>query len=259
MIPPSSPDPINAPATRFGCLIAGAHEERLKGLAEALSLTPVEPAQCAGFDFLLSANSANGALCIVSGADTSTPLLTSGTDGSELARRISAGKKQLFGRAIGLPRRANPNILDATGGLGRDALTLAGLGCPVSVIERHPLLYALLGETLSGSPFNHSITLHHGEAVPAIARAADSCDVLYLDPMYDSGDKQALPKKDQQTLRQLVGPDSDASELLRAGIQAGIHRIVVKRSPRAPCLDGLDPALNFRGNRVRYDVYLNPD
>ena len=63
---------------------------------------------------------------------------------ADVRRRISAGKKQLLARAIGLHKHPAPRVLDATAGLGRDGFTLAALGAGVTLLERHPQTAALL-------------------------------------------------------------------------------------------------------------------
>ena len=50
---------------------------------------------------------------------------------------------------MGIQPGIRPRVLDATAGLGRDAFVLATLGCEVSLIERQPLIAALLDDGLS--------------------------------------------------------------------------------------------------------------
>ena len=40
-------------------------------------------------------------------------------------------------------------MVDATAGLGRDAFVLASLGCTVTMLERHPVVAALLADGLA--------------------------------------------------------------------------------------------------------------
>jgi 16S rRNA (guanine1516-N2)-methyltransferase len=40
-------------------------------------------------------------------------------------------------------------VLDATAGLGKDAFVLASLGCQMTLIERQPLIAALLEDGLA--------------------------------------------------------------------------------------------------------------
>ena len=43
-------------------------------------------------------------------------------------RKFGGGRRQAIGRAVDLKKGANPTIVDATAGLGRDAFVLASLG-----------------------------------------------------------------------------------------------------------------------------------
>jgi 16S rRNA (guanine1516-N2)-methyltransferase len=40
-------------------------------------------------------------------------------------------------------------VIDGTAGLGKDAFVLAGLGCKVTLVERHPVVVALLADGLA--------------------------------------------------------------------------------------------------------------
>src|SRR3546814_18502596 len=76
--------------------------------------------------------------------------------------------------------------------------------------------------------------------------------------MYPHRDKQALPQKDMQILRELTGSDPDADTLLRPALAIARRRVVVKRPSHAPFLAGREPAFQLTGKQARYDVSL-PD
>lgn len=80
-------------------------------------------------------------------------------------------------------------------------------------------------------------------------------DVVYLDPMFPHRDKSALVKKEMQLFRPVVGDDPDASALLEAALACARYRVVVKRSRRAPAIEGVAPGLTLEGKSSRYDVY----
>ena len=51
---------------------------------------------------------------------------------------------------MGLNHRGfKPQVLDLTAGLGRDGFVLASLGASVSMLERHPIVFALLDDGLA--------------------------------------------------------------------------------------------------------------
>ena len=72
-------------------------------------------------------------------------------------RQFGGGKGQMIARAIGIASGVRPTILDATAGLGRDAFVLASLGCAVTLIERHPLVAALLEDGLQRAGADQAI------------------------------------------------------------------------------------------------------
>ncbi|MDR0440248.1 MAG: class I SAM-dependent methyltransferase, partial [Candidatus Accumulibacter sp.] len=63
-------------------------------------------------------------------------------------RRFGGGSGQMIARAAGIAPGVRPRILDATAGCGYDAFVLAGLGCEITLIERNPLVAALLEDGL---------------------------------------------------------------------------------------------------------------
>ena len=54
-------------------------------------------------------------------------------------------------RAIGVDRGVR-TVVDATAGLGRDAFALAAVGASVTLIERDPVLAALLDDAIARAP-----------------------------------------------------------------------------------------------------------
>jgi len=174
-----------------------------------------------------------------------------------LATRLrTARKDQPLPRALGLPRRATPPaVFDATAGLGRDALLLARLGCPIVAWERQPVLAALLADAAARLGFEH-VQVHGGDATAALAALPDDRrpDAVYLDPMFAiSGSSQV--KKDMQICRLLAGPPTDTDALVAAAFRAARERVVVKRHPQHQPLRP-QPSFTVNGERVRFDVYL---
>ncbi|MFH1748269.1 MAG: class I SAM-dependent methyltransferase [Planctomycetota bacterium] len=183
----------------------------------------------------------------------------------ENARRLAtASRRQPLALAVGLKKRT-PTIVDATAGLGRDAMLLASLGCPVIAVERSVILGAMLRDALervvtvpaAGEIRPCQMTLIIGDAVEVLARMSEqeAPDVVYLDPMYPPSGKSALPKKEMRILRRLVGDDPDAGGLLEVARRVARDRVVVKRTPRAPPLAPA-PTMSYRGKLARYDVYI---
>ena len=180
---------------------------------------------------------------------------------ADLARRIAGGRRQLLARAVGLHKRSDLTILDATGGMGRDAFTLASLGAQVELVERQPLAMSLLEDALlraAGNPQTATaaarLTLWPGDSRNHFMRKP--WDVIYLDPVYPGHDRDARSKKEMQFLRELSGGDPDAASLLQEGLAARPGRVVVKRPRSAPPLGDRLPTFELRGTQARFDVYL---
>ncbi|MBV52931.1 MAG: hypothetical protein CL816_02555 [Coxiellaceae bacterium] len=192
------------------------------------------------------------------------PLRIDFLSGSNYHRyRFGGGKRQLIGRAIGLKSGYKPSILDLTAGLGRDGFVLASLGCSVTLLERSPVLYALLRDGLqrahSATWFQTlSLTLHHQEAHKYLASlpAEQYPEVIYCDPMFPESKQTALVKKDMRLLRDLIGDDLDADLLLPKSLKVATKRVVVKRHLHAPFINQSTPSIQFKGKSSRYDVYL---
>lgn len=185
-------------------------------------------------------------------------------NGPEVRRRIAAGRKQLLARALGLHKQRDLHILDATAGLGRDACTMAALGATVTLVERQPLLCELLRDarrrlldSAGGHDTAQRMRIESGEAL-ALLRSGERWDVIHLDPMYPHRNKQALPQKEMQMLRELSGADEDADALLAPALAACRLRVVVKRPSHAPFLAGRKPDFQLDGTQARYDVYIPP-
>jgi 16S rRNA (guanine1516-N2)-methyltransferase len=188
--------------------------------------------------------------------------------GGALAHRLhfGGGRGQPLARAVGMKPGFSPVIVDATGGLGRDAFVLASLGSTVTLCERSPLLAALLDDGLQRAALNAEIgawveqrlRLVFADSVQYLAGLHDAQrpDVVYLDPMYPPGKSQVLVKKEMRALQQLVGDDRDSAELLTTALISAKRRVVVKRPKRADWLAGKKPSTCIDSKKTRYDVYV---
>lgn len=181
-------------------------------------------------------------------------------------RRFGGGRGQPIAKAVGLKSGANPDVIDATGGLGRDAFVLASLGCKVTLIERSPVVAALLADGLNrakedaeiGSWVAARLCLIHANAVEWM-NALDENDfpeVVYLDPMFPHRSKSALVKKEMRLLQQLIGIDPDANTLLPSALRIAKKRVVVKRPDAAPYLAETEPTVSITSKKHRFDVYV---
>lgn len=222
------------------------------------SKTPGSDAR--GFSFELV--SCDGSLQLVAHHHPQFSPLRLDWTGEAIRRRIAAGRRKLLARAIGLHKTSGLSVLDATAGLGRDGFTLAALGAQVTLVERQPLLAALLRDALARAHADAAWTAVAGRMQLIEAHALDVLrsgahwDVVHLDPMYPHRGKDALPQKEMQILRELCGADADADGLLEPALAACRRRVVVKRPLHAPHLDSRNPHFQLTGTQARYDVYL---
>lgn len=169
-------------------------------------------------------------------------------------------RRQPLARALGRRRR---RVVDATAGFGQDALRLALWGHEVVAIERHPCVAALLEDGISRArdlferaPHGGSLSVRSGDARQLLETLEPPPEIIYLDPMFPPKPKpSALAKKGIRLLRELVGDDPDAEELLGVACRVATRRVVVKRPTHAGPL-GPEPDLSERGKLARYDVYL---
>jgi len=180
-------------------------------------------------------------------------------------RNHGGGTGQAIAKAIGLKSKKNLSVLDATAGTGTDSFVLAALGCQVQMIERHPIVAALLQDALNRAEQDvdvHDITqnmsLHAGSAVEYMNTLESDCfDVVYLDPMFPHSGKNAQVKKSMQYFRDMVGKDEDADDLLEPALNAAKYRVVVKRPRKSPYLMDRKPTLSHEGKANRFDIYVN--
>ena len=242
-------------------------QHQARALAEELALPwlgVVKPQQVRDYSILLYSDDQGLALQIT-GKGAPGPVRAEFVTGKMGYRREhGGGTGQLVARAVGLQKtRAGLHVLDATAGLGQDAFVLAGLGCRVTLLERNPVIHALLADGLARAALNPDcapvvarMTLESGSSIDWLVKAdPESVDVVYLDPMFPHRDKSALVKKEMQVFRQVVGDDDDSAQLLQAALKAARYRVVVKRPRKAPAVEGPEPATRIEGKSSRYDIY----
>lgn len=258
----SSPNPLLA--------VAGsplADRSSLEALARQLALTYLGiclPRQTTAFPYLLYGDE-QGLSLQATGKAAPGPVraeFAAGKAGYRLEH--GGGTGQLVARAVGLQKtRQTLHVLDATAGLGQDAFVLAGLGCRLTLMERSPVIHALLADGLARGRLNAVVApvvarmeLVHGDSARWLSEAEGAvADVIYLDPMFPHRDKSALVKKEMRVFRELVGSDADAGGLLAAALEHARYRVVVKRPRKAPALAGPAPAAKVEGKTSRYDIY----
>ena len=188
--------------------------------------------------------------------------------GTAMRHRRRSGHNELLGRAVGVGKKPQLRVLDATAGLGRDSFVLADLGCDVILCERNPVIAEILRAGMDTAvavsdrwldDVMGRMQLCPGDARDMPGSRLRGVDVIYLDPMFPPRDKSAAVKKEMalfQLLLDKAAGGQDANELLLWALQQDVARVVVKRPPRAPNLAQRQPSHCISGKAVRYDVYV---
>jgi 16S rRNA (guanine1516-N2)-methyltransferase len=226
-------------------------------LARELKLPLIEPADSPQFRYVLVPSPQGLRLC-----DSCNPRARPlSVDASWLiAQGSTISRRQPLARAVGRQAR---NIVDVTAGFGDDALLLAAMGYRVMAIERCPVVGALLRDGIMracadsklAGLLDQRLTLLIGDARELLPRLDLEPDTIYMDPMFPPKRKRsALARKSARVLRELVGDDQDAPQLLQLCLQQAKQRVVVKRPHYAAPLMP-KPSLSYSGKLVRYDVY----
>ena len=132
--------------------------------------------------------------------------------------------------------------------------------------ERHPVVYAVLitgwrRDCEAGrvpSEIAGRLEFAHVESADMLTRIDRMNTGVYLDPMYPQPRRsRALPRRELQVLRQLLGEEEDAAEIVDAA-RLRAARVVVKRPHRAQPLVP-DVSFEIATKLVRFDVYVNPE
>ncbi len=178
-------------------------------------------------------------------------------------RQFGGGRNQPMAKAVGLKSGINPHILDATAGLGRDSFVLASLGCQVTMLEKNPVISALLKDGLQrgqaddiASDICQRMMLINSDSTTYMQQCTAAPDVVYLDPMYPHREKSALIKKEMRLFQLLLGEPTDNRKLLAAALSCATKRVVVKRPKAAEELPGKKPSMTISSKNTRYDVYV---
>lgn len=179
-------------------------------------------------------------------------------------RKFGGGKGQAIAKAVGLKPGVAPTVVDGTAGLGRDAFVLASLGCKVTMLERSPIVAALLEDGLVrakqdseiGDWIEERLQLVHASSLSELEFLNIHPDVVYLDPMYPHKKKSALVKKEMRVFQSLVGADLDADGLFAPAMKVAAKRVVVKRPDYAEYLAEAKPSMAIETKKNRFDVYV---
>lgn len=177
--------------------------------------------------------------------------------------RFGGGRGQDLPKAMGLRAGKTPVIVDATAGLGRDAFLLASLGAQVTLIERSEHMHDLLAQGMrradrEGGQFAEIVsrmTLLQGDAKDLIPTLAG--EAILIDPMHPPRKSSALVRQELRQVREIVGTDDDAAELVQVALDHARKRVVLKWPAKVDPIQGVRPCSHqILGKTTRYDVFM---
>ena len=235
----------------------------MPGVPESAGGTPVASTEEAlARELALVVGVVDGRLAVWDPAQRAAPLSVewaTGRQGYRLAAERVRHERLI--KALGRVRQQPASVLDLTAGLGRDAALMASAGFAVTLVERQPLLHALLADALTraaDTPLARQLSLLPAGEATALALPAGPWHAVYLDPMFPGRDKSAAVKQNLQWLQRLCHyPDAaEEATLLETARRQNADRVVVKRPRRAPPLANARPHHAIEGKTVRFDVYV---
>lgn len=180
------------------------------------------------------------------------------------AHRLKYGGKyvQPLAKAIGLKKGIQLSVFDATAGFGSDAMLLAAWGCKVSMVERNPLVFAVLQDGIERARQavefeNCEITYECIDSRHFLEKTVTPFDVIYLDPMFELEKRGAKSGKNMQALQTMLSSDeNNFYELFSLAQRHALRRVVVKRAKSSEYIVSTPPSFTIDGKANRFDVYL---
>lgn len=186
----------------------------------------------------------------------------------QMLPRIKAGnlQKELLVRASKMKgTSSNLTAIDATAGLGEDALLLAAAGFSVRLYEYDSVIALLLQDALNRAAIVPELTdivgrmkLFQENSIFSLQNLVEQPDLVLLDPMFPARHKSALIKKKFQLLQQLECPCTDESALIHAAIAAEPRKVVIKRPLKGSYLAGYKPDYSLKSKVIRFDCLVLP-
>lgn len=177
--------------------------------------------------------------------------------------QFGGGRGQALPKAIGMKGQNNPHVVDATAGLGRDGFLLASLGARVTLIERSPKMHSLLTDGMAHArdaseelaQIIERMTLLSGDAKDLLPGLDP--EIILIDPMHPPRKNSALVKQELRLVREIVGIDEDAAELMAIALKYARNRVVLKWPQKSRPMSGLPkPSHQIIGKSTRYDVFM---
>jgi len=153
-------------------------------------------------------------------------------------------------KALGLKKsQPKPRVLDCTAGTLKDALLIYHGFEAITCCERNPLAQFLIQTALEQQPLEN----FHFIAKACTEIDLGGFDCLYYDPMYQTKNAKALPRKEMQFFRDHIGNDQDIDSVFSYLLKSK-KRLVLKRSQKSSAMGS--PHHSYGEKSTIYDVYL---
>ncbi len=157
----------------------------------------------------------------------------------------------------------NPIAVDCTAGLGEDSFLLAACGFRVYLFEYNPVIFSLLEDAVKRAleipelkETAGRMTIINENSITGVKNLNFTPDLIYLDPMFPSKQKNSLTQKKLQMFQQLELPCMDEKFLLESAFSVSPKKIIIKRPLKGPFLSDIKPNYSISGKAVRYDCLV---
>jgi 16S rRNA (guanine1516-N2)-methyltransferase len=165
-----------------------------------------------------------------------------------LKKTMKSYKQESLYKALALAKNKEALVADATLGTGKDSLLMKIMGAEVHAYERNPWVYLLALDAYHRLSSKNGLTLHFGSI-------DKSYPFIYFDPMFPEKKKSALPPKEMQIFKALVGDDLDQAIEASRLLNFSSKRLLVKRPSWAlPVLP--KPHMSYDTKLMRLDAYV---
>ena len=131
------------------------------------------------------------------------------------------------------------------------------------MIERSEKIHRLLAQGMKralkeGGEFSEIIgrmTLLKGDAKDLLTELKG--EAILIDPMHPPRNNSALVKRELRQVREIVGTDDDAADLVRVALKHAGNRVVLKWPAKADPMPGIQACSHqITGKSTRYDVFM---
>lgn len=169
-----------------------------------------------------------------------------------IRRRLERPEHELLYKTV---RKAKAKtVVDATGGLGVDAMIFAAMGMQVQVIEASPILAgamhtALIEALRENLSCAGNINLYCADSTQKLPSM--QADICYLDPLFEVPCKGLPKQKAQDFIKH--GARTGVAELFNAAKLGDFGRIIIKMPGNQEPIQ--TPTYQIKARAHRFDVF----